>query len=104
VSLCLCGEKIEASSQYQSFRIEPIMREEEIFALMTSFVGCSFVLIILALVVIVWWRIFAKTGYGGPFGLLMLIPLVNLVMMFVLAFAKWPIEKELEELRRQQYR
>ena len=49
---------------------------------------------------LVWWRIFAKTGYGGPFGLLMLLPLVNLVMLLVLAFAKWPIEKEIEELRR----
>jgi len=76
------------------------MSEEQIIALFTSVFGCSLILIVMTVAALVWWRIFAKTGYGGPFGLLMLLPLVNLVMLLVLAFAKWPIEKEIEELRR----
>jgi hypothetical protein len=48
---------------------------------------------------LVWWRIYAKTGHGGPLGLLMLLPLVNVVMLFVLAFGEWPIQAELKRLR-----
>jgi hypothetical protein len=29
----------------------------------------------------------------------MCIPLVNIIMLFVLAFSHWPIEKELEQLK-----
>jgi len=32
-------------------------------------------------------------------GLLMLIPLGNIVLLFILAFSTWPIQKELELLR-----
>jgi hypothetical protein len=79
------------------------MREDEIIALFSSFLGCSFLLIFITLGVVVWWRIMAKTGYGGPFGLLMIVPIANIILLFVLAFGKWPVEKELEELRRRQY-
>jgi hypothetical protein len=55
---------------------------------------------ILALVITIWWRIFDKTGYGGGFALLMLIPFVNLIMLLVLAFGDWPVLQELRRLRR----
>jgi hypothetical protein len=29
----------------------------------------------------------------------MFVPIVNLVMMFVLAFSEWPIERDLRSLR-----
>jgi hypothetical protein len=57
------------------------------------------VLAMLALTVIIWWRIFAKAGWSGALGLLMLIPLANLVMLLILAFAKWPIQREVETLK-----
>ncbi len=44
----------------------------------------------------VWWRIFRKTGYYGAFGILCLLPLVNIVMLLVLAFRRWPLEREFE--------
>lgn len=50
--------------------------------------------------VIVWWRILAKTGYGGLMGLLMLVPGINFIVLLVLAFDKWPIERESERMRR----
>ena len=46
-----------------------------------------------------WWRIFAKAGYGGWFGLLALIPGVNLLMLTLLAFSDWPVLAELRQLR-----
>lgn len=75
------------------------MRSEEIVGLFTGVFGCGFLLILLGLWLWIWWRIFDKTGYGGPFGLLMIVPVANLVMICVLSFGKWPILQELESLR-----
>jgi hypothetical protein len=41
----------------------------------------------------------AKTGYGGPLGLLMVVPIANLVLLLVLAFGEWPVEKEVHRLQ-----
>ncbi len=49
--------------------------------------------------VIVYWQIFAKAGYSGAMGLLMFVPIVNIVMLCVLAFGEWPIYRELNYLR-----
>lgn len=44
---------------------------------------------------LIWWRIFKKTGFHGAFGLLMLVPVVNFVMLMILAFKQWPIQQQL---------
>jgi hypothetical protein len=75
------------------------LRNEDIIGLFTGVFGCSLVLIIVGFILFVWWKIFDKAGYGGPFGLLMIVPLANLVMLCVLAFGKWPVLQELESLR-----
>lgn len=59
------------------------------------------IFVTLALNILIWCLIFKKAGYGAAFGLLMLIPLVNLVMLLILAFGKWPVLRELEQLRQQ---
>jgi hypothetical protein len=41
-------------------------------------------------VVLPFWRIFGKAGFPPALALLMVVPLVNIVMLFVLAFASWP--------------
>lgn len=46
---------------------------------------------------LVWWKIMKKTGYHPALGFLMLFPVANLVMPVILAFRKWPIEKEMKE-------
>jgi hypothetical protein len=48
------------------------------------------VLILLALVVIPYWKIWERTGHSGFWGLLMIIPFVNIVSLWVLAFKPWP--------------
>ncbi len=74
--------------------------QELIGALFASALGCGFVIALLVFTVFIWWRIFAKAGYPGALALLMLVPLVNLGLLCVLAFAEWPIQRELAQLRR----
>ncbi len=50
---------------------------------------------------IVFCMIFAKAGYHWALGLLMLVPIACIIMLFVLAFGKWPIQRELEQLRQE---
>lgn len=60
----------------------------------TAVEGYSFgivpILIILVLAVIPYWKIWARTGHSGAWSLLMLVPLANLISLWVLAFKKWP--------------
>ena len=51
------------------------------------------------LAIVIWWRIFSKAGYHGALSLLMFVPIANLVMLLILAFAEWPIQAELNQLR-----
>ncbi len=54
-------------------------------------------LVALVLVVVPFWQIFTKAGYSGWLSLLMLVPLVNLITLWFLAFSSWPaLEKRRE--------
>ena len=57
--------------------------------------GVHWLTMLLGAVVIVlpFWKIFAKAGFSGWLGLLMIIPMVNLIALYVLAFSDWPIAK-----------
>jgi hypothetical protein len=46
------------------------------------------------------YKIFAKAGYPGIMSFAMIVPLLNIIMLFFLAFSEWPILKELKALRR----
>ena len=59
-----------------------------------------FAVTVLYFVGLVWWKIFSKAGFHGALGLLMFVPLVNLVMICVLAFREWPIQHKLDHVRR----
>jgi membrane protein DedA with SNARE-associated domain len=39
------------------------------------------------------WRIISKAGYSGAWALVSLIPVVNLIALWIFAFAKWPNER-----------
>lgn len=52
-----------------------------------------FGLFALIIAVIPCWKIVSKAGYNGAWSLLMLIPLVNLIMLYVFAFNTWPKER-----------
>ncbi|WP_018403063.1 hypothetical protein [Marinobacter gelidimuriae] len=50
-------------------------------------------LVIAIVVVIPVWRICQRAGYPGWLGFLMLIPMVNLALLYFIAFADWPADK-----------
>jgi hypothetical protein len=45
----------------------------------------------LAIIIIPFWQIFKKAGMSAPLSLLMAVPLVNIVMVYVLAFSEWKV-------------
>jgi len=48
-------------------------------------------MLILGLILIVpFWQLFSKAGYSGWWSLLMIVPIVNLIALYVLAFSSWP--------------
>ena len=44
----------------------------------------------LILPVIAFWKICFKAGFSGALGLLMIIPIANIILPLYLAFAEWP--------------
>lgn len=49
-------------------------------------------LILLALIVFLLpcWKITSRTGFPGALSLLLLIPVANVIFLYVLAFSRWP--------------
>ncbi len=69
-----------------------------IFFLFIIFTG----LLVTILMAWVYCRIFSKAGYCWALGLLMFVPIANIIMPFVLAFGDWPVHRELRLLKGQQ--
>jgi apolipoprotein N-acyltransferase len=61
--------------------------------------GFFFVTLIAVIAALIYCKIFSKAGYHWAMGLLMMIPVANLIMLLVLAFGEWPIEREVKALR-----
>lgn len=47
------------------------------------------------------WKMFSKAGFSGWWSLLMIVPVINILLEYYLAFAEWPIHRELLMLRKQ---
>ncbi|HES59116.1 MAG: hypothetical protein JW956_00590 [Calditrichaceae bacterium] len=45
---------------------------------------------------IIWpvWIIFSKAGFTGWLSLLLLVPVLNILVLYYVAFSKWPILKK----------
>ncbi len=56
--------------------------------------GWLWMLVWAAIVVVPFWRICEKAGYSGALGLLVLVPLVNIGLLYFLGFARWPVTEE----------
>ena len=56
-------------------------------------------LLIVPLKLLIACMIFYKAGYSWALGLLMLVPIANIIMIFVLAFGDWPVRRELRQLK-----
>jgi uncharacterized membrane protein YhaH (DUF805 family) len=73
-----------------------------VFAILIAFLVAFIVLVILAVKLLICCKIFSNAGYSWALGLLILIPIVNIIMAFYLAFADWPVNKELRLLKQKQ--
>ena len=62
-----------------------------------AFIG----LIVTVITILAFCKIFSKAGYCWAFGLLALVPFGTLIMILILAFADWPIRRELRTLKPQ---
>jgi hypothetical protein len=52
--------------------------------------GLLVVFVYAAIIVVPFWQIWKRTGHNPWISLLMLVPLLNLIMLYVLAFKSWP--------------
>ena len=52
------------------------------------------IFVVLPAILMLWgaWHGVRRAGYSGAWVLILLIPVVNLIMMYVFAFSTWPIE------------
>lgn len=51
--------------------------------------GLVFILVLLPLVVIPYWKIFGKAGFSPALSILVLFPVINLIVLYYVAFAEW---------------
>ncbi len=51
------------------------------------------ILLLLAFWIYVWIRVVGKTGNNQWLGLLMMVPIANVILLIWLAFSEWPIER-----------
>ena len=66
---------------------------------MMLFTEFLIILMIVALYILPLWRIARKMGYPGLLAILALLPGINIILVYFLAFTRWPVERELEALR-----
>ena len=64
-------------------------------------VALIFGFMVMAIKALICCKIFAKAGYCRAFGLLMLVPIADIIMAFILAFGDWPVQREVRLLRQQ---
>jgi hypothetical protein len=75
-------------------------------AIMNSLAAMSGTIAIVSLAfllfsILIWFMIFKRTGMNPWLALLMLVPIANFIMLLVLAFTQWPVQREVRALRAQ---
>ena len=73
-----------------------------LFVFMFLVFGILFALVVMAIKALIFCKVFSKAGYCWALGLLILVPIANIVMAFYLAFADWPVLRELRQIKQQQ--
>ena len=61
--------------------------------MLTAFMAIMpiFILIGIVILIIPYWMIFKKAGFSPWLSILMFVPLVNFIMLYVLAFSEWKV-------------
>lgn len=73
--------------------------DDEVWQWLTGGVGIVLVAVVWLLLLIAYIRVIQKAGYSGWWVLLGLVPVVNIVMFVVFAYSRWPVQREVDELR-----
>ncbi len=53
-----------------------------------------FFLIGAAIIIVPFWKIYSKAGFSKWLSLLMIVPLINLIVLYVIAFSSWPAQRQ----------
>ena len=53
------------------------------------------VLLVMGLIVLPYWKIFSKAGFSGWLCLTQVLPIINLVTLYYIAFTKWSVRQDL---------
>ena len=58
-----------------------------------------FLIVVIAVVVgiVPYWKIFGKAGFSPWISLLMLVPLMNLVVLYIVAFSQWNVQPSFQQ-------
>jgi hypothetical protein len=58
-------------------------------------IGFLFALIGAAVLVVPFWKIMQRLGYSPYMSLLMVLPFLNIGLLYYMAFTDWPVERGL---------
>lgn len=73
---------------------------DSILAFFETKLGIATLALSALIYVFAWCRLFSKAGFHGALGLLTLVPPLFVFLPLFLAFAAWPVDRELRGLRR----
>ena len=57
--------------------------------------GFLAIFVFLPVLLVPYWKIFSKAGFSGWLALLMIFPLVNLIVLYIVAFSEWKTSQRL---------
>lgn len=66
---------------------------------MEGIFGVIIGLLVVGFIITIWAAIFGKAGYSGWLGVLMIVPVANLIMLIIFAAREWPVQREVRDLR-----
>jgi len=63
-------------------------------------------LVLLFLIFLIWvallipyWKIFTKAGFPGWYSFSQVIPILNVIVLYFLAFTEWPVHRKLNQMK-----
>lgn len=71
------------------------LREEPETVRMIGLPELILCILIAAAIVVPYWKIFSKAGFSRYLSLLMVIPFANLILLYYVAFAEWPLHRQM---------
>jgi hypothetical protein len=94
---------ISPAMQYLAQVTQPTSSTPDFSTALAALSGTTLIVAAVAILfaITLWFMVFKRTGMNPWLSLLMFVPLVNLVMLIILAFTEWPIQREVKALRAQ---